>query len=226
MLDNQTLCAFLTDKQHPPIIDHVWPCRYRADTTGILLVEAYFTVKATRTGPVTAALAFGGTGPSLWPSWTGPYFQFNNFNGASNSAGSITVSPVTTLGMWAWAENYDLFNTAALNGQQVSTSVRGMLVKSYGGSSVSGDTLSGCSIDASSPRAASVAIDALRRVCVVNVNAVNAVPAQDLQVTVSIPDGVSTEQTAQVCWKAGLPWSRLLPSWNQVDWGLGHCCWL
>lgn len=201
---------FLTDEQHPPTIDHGWPCRYRADTTGILLAEAYFTVKATRTGPVTAALAFGGTGPSLWPSWTGPYFQFNNFNGASNSAGSITVSPVTTLGMWAWAENYDLFNTAALNGQQVSTSVRGMLVKSYGGSSsATGDTLSGCGIASSSPRAASVAIDALRRVCVVNVNAVNAVPAQNLEVTLSIPDGVSTEQTAQVCCdnlRAGLPW--------------------
>jgi hypothetical protein len=175
-----------------------------------LLAEAYFTVKATRTGPLAAALAFGRTGPSLWPSWTGPYYQFNNFNGASNSAGSITVSPVTTLGMWAWAENYDLFNTAALNGQQVSTSLRGMLVKSYGGlSSATGDTLSGCSIAASSPRAASVAIDALRRMCLVNVNAVNAVPAQGLAVTLSIPDSVSTEQTAQVRRTAGLPSSCL-----------------
>lgn len=174
--------------------------RYRADTTGILLVDAFFTVKAARTGPLAAALAFGGTGPSLWPSWTAPYYQFNNFNGASNSAGSLTVSPVATLGMWAWADNYDLFNTAALNGQQVSTSLRGVLVKSFGSlDSSTGDILSGCSIAASSPRAASVAIDALRRVCVVNVNAVNAVPAKQLAVTVSIPAGVSTEQAAQVC---------------------------
>lgn len=177
-------------------------CRYRADTNGILLVDVYFTVKATRTGAVAGALTLATSLLSLWPSWSVPYVQFNNFNGASNSAGAINASPVTTLGMWAWADNYDLFNTAVLNGQQVSTSLRGMLVKSYGTySSATGDILSGCSIAVSSPRAAAVAIDALRRVCAVNLNAVNTVPAKQLVVTLSIPDGPSPDQTAQVCSK-------------------------
>lgn len=183
-------------------------CRYRADTSGILLADIFFTVRATRTGTAANAITLV-TSPtanipsalSLWPSWASPYYQFNNFNGASSSAGSLQVGATSTLGMWAWADTYELFNTAALNGQQVSTSLRGTLVRSYGAlSSSSGDALSGCVVGtaAGAPRAAAVAIDALRRVCSVNVNAVNAVPAKQLLVTLSIADGVSADQTAQV----------------------------
>lgn len=166
-------------------------------------MDVYFTVKSTRTGPIAGALSLATSALSLWPSWSVPYYQFNNFNGASNAAGAINVSPVSTLGMWAWAENYDLFNTGVLNGQQVSTALRGMLVKSYGSSSgTTGDILSGCSIAASSTRAAAVAIDALRRVCTVNVNAVNSAPAKQLAVTLSVPVASAADQTAQVGSKA------------------------
>jgi hypothetical protein len=107
--------------------------------------------------------------------------------------------------MWAWADSYDLVNTAALNGQQVSTALRGMLVRSYGSSSgAAGDVLSGCSIPASGGRAAAVAIDALRRVCAVNLNGVNSAPAKQLVVTLVIPDGAAADQTAQVSMRASL----------------------
>lgn len=176
-----------------------WPLRYRADTNGILLVDVLFTVKATQTGAITCALSLVPASLSLWPSWSAPYFQFNNFNGASNSAGALNIAPVTTVGMWAWADSYDLFNTATLNRQQVSTALRGILVRRYGSSSgAAGDVLSGCSVPASSARAATVAIDALRRVCAVNLNGVNDVPAKQLAVTLVIPDGASADQTAQV----------------------------
>lgn len=108
---------------------------------------------------------------------------------------------MTTLGIWAWADTYDVFNTAALNGQQVSTALHAVLVKSYGSSSSSGggDVVSGCSVPAGGPRAASVAIDAIRRACRVNVDAVNSVPAKQLAVYLSITDGAAPDQSAQVC---------------------------
>lgn len=184
--------------------------RYRADLNGISLLDVFFTVKATGTGLLKGALTFA-TSPtanipalSLWPSWSSPYYQFNSQDGASNSAGSIVVSPVSTLGMWAWSDVYDIFNTAALNGQQVSAALRGVLVRSFGSPrSSDGDVLSGCSLSPSSPRAAAATIDAVRRVCVVSASAANVVPAKQLAVTLSITDGASTSQAAQVGWVRG-----------------------
>jgi hypothetical protein len=164
---------------------------------GILLVDIDLTVKATRAGAYTGALQLIRSSTSLWPTWRAPFYQFNNFNGASNSAGAMSVDQVLTLGVWAWADRYDLFNTAALNGQQVSTAVRGMLVRNHGSPAVASDTPT-CSISTtSSPRPAAVAVDAVRRACVVTVNAVNTVPAKQLAVTLTIPD-VTGDQSAQV----------------------------
>jgi len=184
--------------------------RYRADLNGISLLDVFFTVKATGTGLLRGALTFA-TPPtanipalSLWPSWSSPYYQFNSQDGASNSAGSIVVSPVSTLGMWAWSDVYDIFNTAVLNGQQVSAALRGVLVRSFGSPrSSNGDVLSGCSLSPSSPRAAAAAIDAVRRVCVVSANAANVMPAKQLAVTLSVTDGASSNQAAQVPWGRG-----------------------
>lgn len=107
--------------------------------------------------------------------------------------------------MWAWADAHELLNTAVLTGQQVSTALRGVLVRNWGisgsgGSSNSGDALSGCSIaaTASGPRAASVAIDSLRQLCSVNVNAANTVPAKGMAVTLTIQAGALAAQSAQV----------------------------
>lgn len=179
-------------------VDALTCCRYRADTNGILLVEVFFTVRAARPGPVAGALELVRTSMSLWPSWRSPYYQLNSFNGASSASGAISVAQAATLGMWAWADRYELINTAAINGQQVSTAVRGVLVRSYAGSGAGTSDTPSCSIAAvSGPRPATVAVDAVQRVCVVSVNAVHAVPAKQLAVTLSLPDGAA-DQTAQV----------------------------
>lgn len=175
---------------------------------GILLVDIDFTVRATRAGAYTGALQLIRNSASLWPTWRAPFYQFNNFNGASNSAGVIFVDQTLTLGVWAWADRYDLFNTAALNGQQVSTAVRGMPVRNHGSSNGASDTPA-CSISTtSSPRAAAVAVDAVRRACVVTVNAVNTVPAKQLSVMLTIPD-MTGDQSAQVRVKL-----EMLPAWR------------
>jgi len=54
-----------------------------------------------------------------------------------------------------------------------------------------------------SPRAAAAAIDAVRRVCVVSANAANVMPAKQLAVTLSVTDGASSNQAAQVPWGRG-----------------------
>lgn len=132
---------------------------------------------------------------SLNPSWYNPYYQFNSFNG-QGSSGSLNIAAVATLGMWAWAEAYDVFNTAALTGQQVSTAVRGVLVRSYGALDASvGDDVSACGL----PDGTSAATTALgSAVCMVHVNAVNSAPAKGLAVTVSLSAGTQVEPSAQV----------------------------
>jgi hypothetical protein len=102
--------------------------------------------------------------------------------------------------MWAWADSYDVFNTAALTGQQVSTAVRGMAVKSYafGSPNVnSGDALSSCMLPGGASQATAALANA-NAVCMVNVNAVNKAPVKGLAVTVAVAAGMPPDPSTQV----------------------------
>jgi hypothetical protein len=102
--------------------------------------------------------------------------------------------------MWAWADAYDVFNTAALTGQQVSTTIRGMAVKSYalGSPNVNfGDALSSCMLPGGALQA-TAALASANAVCMVNVNAVNTAPAKGLPVTVAVAAGMPPDPTTQV----------------------------
>jgi hypothetical protein len=179
---------------------------------GIGLADVFFSVKA-RAGTAASVLTVVNTpsaavaaAASLWPSWPAPFAQFNSFSGASGSAGSLSIEGIASLGMWAWADSYDVLNTAALTGQQVSTALRGVLVRNWGSSPAStnsGDAISACAVTAPSaaagaPRPASVAVDSLRRLCSVSVNAANSVPAKGMAVTLTIQDPALAAQSAQV----------------------------
>jgi hypothetical protein len=102
--------------------------------------------------------------------------------------------------MWAWADAYDVFNTAALTGQQVSTAIRGMAVKSYtwGTPNVNtGDALSNCMLPSGTSQA-TAALASANAVCMVHVNAVNTAPAKGLAVTVAVAAGMPPDPSTQV----------------------------
>lgn len=132
---------------------------------------------------------------SFNPSWNNPYYQFNSFNG-QGTAGVLNIGAVTTLGMWAWADTYDIFNTAALTGQKVTTVLRGVLVKTFGSMDViGGDTVTGCVITDGSG-AATTLLD--QTVCKVTVDVVNTVPDKGMPVVVSLPNGNQPDVSTQV----------------------------
>jgi hypothetical protein len=102
--------------------------------------------------------------------------------------------------MWAWADSYDVFNTAALTGQQVSTAIRGMAVKSYAWGTPNtntGDTLSNCMLSSGAAQA-TAALAGANAVCMVHVNAVNTAPAKGLAVTVAVAAGMPPDPSTQV----------------------------
>lgn len=175
-------------------------CRYRSSSS-IPLVDVYFQVATSIPGPSNALLSVNpGLSPfSLNPSWSNPAYQFNSATGAGLT-GSLNIAAVSTLGMWAWADSYDVFNTAALTGQQVTATVRGMAVKSYAAGSPnlnSGDALSSCMLPGGALQATAALANA-NAVCVLHVNAVNTAPAKGLAVTVAVAAGTPPDPSTQV----------------------------
>lgn len=175
-------------------------CRYRSSSS-IHLVDLYFEVATSIPGLSPGLLSIN-PAPSLFslnPSWSNPSCQFNSATGAG-STGSLNIAAVSTLGMWAWADSYDVFNTAVLTGQQVSTAIRGMEVRSYARGSPdvnNGDALSNCMLPGGTVQA-TAALASADGVCMVHVNAVNAAPAKGLAVSVAVAAGMPPDPSTQV----------------------------
>lgn len=171
-------------------------CRYRSSSS-IPLVDVYFRVITAVPGTAANIISID-SAPSRFsfdPSWTNPYYQINSFSGQGTS-GSLNIGAVSTLGMWAWADTYDVFNSAALTGQKVSVSLRGVLVKTSGTMDVEqGDSVTGCVIT-SGAGAASAMVD--QSVCKVSVDTVNTVAAKGMTVVVSLPAGNQADVSAEV----------------------------
>eukprot|EP00879_Flechtneria_rotunda_P000373 GHRR01000465.1.p1 GENE.GHRR01000465.1~~GHRR01000465.1.p1 ORF type:complete len:1109 (+),score=342.16 GHRR01000465.1:4020-7346(+) len=175
-------------------------CRYRSSSS-IPLVEVFFMVTVNSYGTFSSAITVNAPpGPfAISPKWSNPFYQFNNFNG-QGATGALQIAAVATLGMWAWSDAYDIFNTAVLTAQRVSTTVRGVLVKSFGAMNTDmGDLVQSCT--SSNTAAATTAV--VDSVCLVHVDAVNVLPAKDLAVTVSViartqPRGQSAQVSVRV----------------------------
>lgn len=160
-------------------------------------MEVYFRIVSNVPSAATPAISISsspGRNFVLDPSWTNPYYQINSFNGQGNT-GTLNIAAITTLGVWAWADAYDIFNTAALSGEKITTTLHGVAVRSYGTmDGVTGDSVTGCVITDGSG-AADVIVN--QAVCKVTVDAVNTMPAKNMVVSLSLADG-SPGSTAQV----------------------------
>lgn len=160
-------------------------------------MDVYFRVITNIPGTAASIITIS-QAPSRFsfdPSWMNPFYQINSFNG-QGSSGALNVGAVSTFGMWAWADTHDIFNTAALTGQKVTTVLRGVLVRTYGTVDVvGGDSVTGCVITITTG-AASAMVD--QAVCKVTVDAVNTVAAKAMTVTVSVSTGGQADASAQV----------------------------
>eukprot|EP00775_Hariotina_reticulata_P010661 gene10661-10820_t len=169
---------------------------YRASSS-IPLLEFTFAVKATTPGTYSSVLyintqpAVAAASVSMLPSWSSAPYQFNSFNGHSTT-GALNVVAVTTLGLWGWASTSDIFNTAVLSGQQVSASLHGVAVTSFGDMDFlqDGDAVTCASPAANAAGSGAVTVDA--SLCQVQVNAVNKVSAKGLAIPVTY-GAVSTQ---------------------------------
>jgi len=156
-------------------------------------------VKATTPGVYSSALyintqpAVAAASVSFLPSWSSAPYQFNSFNGHSTS-GALNVVVVTTLGLWGWASAYDIFNTAVINGRQVSASLHGVAITSFGDMDLlqDGDAVTCASPAANVAGSGAVSVDAA--LCQVQVNAVNKLPAKGLAIPVTL-GSTSTQVT-------------------------------
>lgn len=167
-------------------------CSYRASSS-IPLVDVFFEVRAATPGPARGAVSLSPGAAALLPSWAGAPHQFASWDGPGAS-GSLNVSAAAPLGAWAWAQQADLFNTALLTGQAVSLALRGVGISSYGSMDVDAGGPVTCGLLAAAGGAsAAVSLDAAR--CVLQVDAVNSVPAKGLAVLVTA--GASSAQVTK-----------------------------
>lgn len=90
--------------------------RYRASSS-IPLLDVYFKVKQIIPGTYTGVLSLNGPA-SLYPSNQIPAVQFNDYKGGAQTTGSINITTTKDLGLWAWSDAYDVFNTAVLSGER------------------------------------------------------------------------------------------------------------
>jgi hypothetical protein len=161
------------------------PERYRR-SSAIPLGEVTFLVRASVPGTYPTALSLGGAA-FLAPSWSGPPVAFQDHRAGSFTAGSINVTAVATLGLWAWADQADLFNTARFTGTAVTTRLRAAAVRSWGAPLAAAAAAPTCQVDGPSALAAGGAASAATlnpAACTVTVDAPNAAPVKDLAITV------------------------------------------
>lgn len=118
---------------------HPCPHRYRTSSS-IPLLEVTFTVRQA-VANVYAGVVSLGRSPSLWPNGPpltlDPGFasitvQAADFRGGGAAAGDLNVTSIALVGAWAWAGAYDLYNTPALAGGTVSTSLYATTVSTFG----------------------------------------------------------------------------------------------
>lgn len=160
--------------------------RYRTSGS-IPLAQISFMVRALQ-GAYDNAIALG---PSamLAPSWLAPRsVAFYDYRGGSQTSGSVMVEATQQLGIWAWADRGEVFNTARFTGQAVVTQLQAAYVRSWGTPAAQPAPPSTCSPASAggSPSAGPSAMSLDERACVVRVEAPNAAAAKDLEFAVGL----------------------------------------
>lgn len=152
------------------------PEAYRSSSS-IALATATFVVRAAVPGTYPGAVSIG-SGAALYPSWPSPPTAFYDHRGGIQASGSIGVVAPRTLGLFAWAERGDVFNTARFTGQRVATQLRAAVVRSWGDPAAAPTPPTTC--------VASAAVGALTMNaagCTLRVEATDATPAKDVAFT-------------------------------------------
>ncbi|GBF99606.1 hypothetical protein Rsub_12070 [Raphidocelis subcapitata] len=161
--------------------------RYRSSSS-IPLAELEFLVRVAVPGAYPGALAVGAgarleSGSS--PAWVAPPAAFYDHRGGIQTSGSVNVTATRTLGLWAWAERRDVFNTAAFNGARVTTQLRAAAVRSWGTPAAVTLAPTSCGIAAASAAAAASALSLDAAQCAVHVDAVNSGAIKDASFALS-----------------------------------------
>ncbi|KAI8463288.1 MAG: hypothetical protein J3K34DRAFT_496093 [Monoraphidium minutum] len=179
------------------------PERYRASSS-IPLAELTFVVRAAEAGPCPGAISFG-AGTALIPSaGVVPSVAFyDHRGGAQEDGGSILVAATRSVGLWAWAERSDVFNTARFTGARVATRLLVAEVRSWlppGAPAAAPVAAPSCS-KASGGDAGVLWLDA--PACTVYVGSDHALPAKDFAFRLSSSDaaGAPSASTTLSVWQ-------------------------
>jgi hypothetical protein len=183
-LGSATVITVASDARAPGQVSE----RYRTAST-IPLAELAFVVRTSVPGTYPTAVSMA-RGALLAPSWLAPPTEFHDHRTGTFSAGSINVTMAQTLGLWAWPDLADVFNTAHFTGGRVSARLQAAVVHSWGVALASPTTPTSCTLSDASGAAAAVFLDSAQ--CMVSVEAVNTVPAKDLAVTLGASGFVAT----------------------------------
>lgn len=152
---------------------------YRTSSS-IQLAVLHFAVHTAVPGTYPGVIAVA-AGTVLSPSWLSPQAVFYDHRGGPQLSGSINVAPTSTVGLWVWADSGDVFNTAPLSGQRVTTQLNAAYVRSWG-TPAAVPAAPTCTVSGSADTISGVAtLDSTK--CVVNVDAVNTAAAKHLAFT-------------------------------------------
>jgi hypothetical protein len=163
------------------------PQAYRTSSS-IPLAQLTFVVRTAVPGTYSGTIALA-AGALLAPAWVAPPVAFHDYRGGTQASGSINVTTTRGLGMWAWAERGDVFNTARVTGLRVATQLYAAYVRTWGAPAAVVVSPSSCSLAGGSSGGA-ISLDGTA--CVVNVDAVNAQPAKDLAFTLGYSGSYAT----------------------------------
>jgi hypothetical protein len=166
--------------------------RYRSSST-IPLAQLEFLVRMAAPGTYPGALTVGAgvllESGSSSPTWAAPPVGFYDHRGGLQVSGSVNVTATRTLGLWAWPERGDVFNTAALDGARVTTQLRAATVRSWGSPAAVPVAPTSCGIAAASAAAAATALSLDAAQCAVHVDAVNTGAVKDATFALGVASG-------------------------------------
>lgn len=142
--------------------------------SAIPLATVAFLVAAGVPGTYPGALTLG-SGAALAPSWASPPVGFHDYRDGVQGAGGINVTAARTLGLWAWPERSEVFNTARFDNARVSTRLHAAAVRSFGSPAAAPVTPATCAAPPGTGGALSVDVAG----CAVHVDAAHTAPLKD-----------------------------------------------
>ena len=110
--------------------------------------------------------------------------QAYDYRGAGAATGDLNITSSSIVGIWAWSEAYDIFNTAVLQGGQVAYGLHAVTVSTFGPED---DDVQACSLVRGSSSGAALSVaPPLGSTCRVVVSSANRQAAKAVAVNVAL----------------------------------------